>query len=133
MTAKPLITVSVPDQPDLIAFDGSEVRILAHSPRGTMAHFTLQPGQVSKAIAHKTIDEIWFVVSGRGQMWRSDGVTEEVTELRPGVSLTLMPGMGFQFRATGPEPLCTVGVAMPPWPGDGEAENVEGHWAAASD
>jgi mannose-6-phosphate isomerase-like protein (cupin superfamily) len=128
MTVPPFLTVSLPELPDAIAPDGSEVRILADSPRGTMAHFTLGPGQVSKAIAHRTIEEIWFVVSGAGEMWRSDGNMEQVTELRAGVSLTIMPGTRFQFRANGGEPLCAVGVAMPPWPGDGEAEFVEGRW-----
>jgi mannose-6-phosphate isomerase-like protein (cupin superfamily) len=130
MIAQPFLTVSLPELPDAIAPDGSEVRILAHSPRGTMAHFTLRPGQVSKAIAHRTIEEIWFVVSGSGEMWRSDGSVEEVTELRAGVSLTIMPGTSFQFRTTGGEPLRAVGVAMPPWPGDGEAAFVRGRWVS---
>jgi mannose-6-phosphate isomerase-like protein (cupin superfamily) len=130
MIAQPFLTVSLAEPPDAVAPDGSEVRILAHSPRGTMAHFTLRPGQVSKAIAHRTIEEIWFVVSGSGEMWRSDGSADEVTELRAGVSLTIMPGTRFQFRAIGDAPLTAVGVAMPPWPGDSEAEFVEGRWVS---
>jgi mannose-6-phosphate isomerase-like protein (cupin superfamily) len=114
--------------PDVIAPDGSEVRILGQTSRGSMAHFTLAPGAVAKAVAHRTIEEVWYVVSGRGRMWRRRGGQEEVVELRAGLSLTLPVGTRFQFRADGGEPLCAIGVAMPPWPGDDEAYFVTGPW-----
>jgi mannose-6-phosphate isomerase-like protein (cupin superfamily) len=116
--------------PDVIAPDGSEVRILGQTSRGSMAHFTLAPGAVAKAVAHRTIEEVWFVVSGRGRMWRRLGSQEEVVELRAGLSLTLPVGTQFQFRADGDQPLCAVGVAMPPWPGDDEAYPADGPWQA---
>jgi mannose-6-phosphate isomerase-like protein (cupin superfamily) len=116
--------------PDVIAPDGSEVRILGQTSRGSMAHFTLAPGAVAKAVAHRTIEEVWFVVSGRGRMWRRLGSQEEVVELRAGLSLTLPVGTQFQFRADGDQPLSAVGVAMPPWPGDDEAYPVDGPWQA---
>jgi len=116
--------------PDVIAPDGSEVRILGQTSRGSMAHFTLAPGAVAKAVAHRTIEEVWYVVSGRGRMWRRLGGQEEVVELRAGLSLTLPVGTRFQFRADGGEPLCAVGIAMPPWPGDDEAYAVDGPWQA---
>jgi mannose-6-phosphate isomerase-like protein (cupin superfamily) len=114
--------------PDVIAPDGSEVRILGQTSRGSMAHFALAPGAVAKAVAHRTIEEVWYVVSGRGRMWRRLGGREEVVELRAGLSLTLPVGTRFQFRADGGEPLCAIGVAMPPWPGDDEAYFVTGPW-----
>lgn len=120
----------LPDAPDVTAPDGSDVRILCGTGRGSMAHFTLVPGGVSRAVAHRTIDEIWFVAAGVGRMWRRFGETEEVTELRAGLSLTLPVGTAFQFRCDGAEPLEAVGVAMPPWPGDDEAYPVEGPWRA---
>jgi mannose-6-phosphate isomerase-like protein (cupin superfamily) len=58
------------EMPDVIAPDGSEVRILAGSSRGSMAQFTLPPGAVSKAVAHHTVEELWLVMRGKGRMWR---------------------------------------------------------------
>src|SRR5512143_3776210 len=43
--------------PDAIAPDGCEVRVLGRVGRASMAHFTLPPKAVSKAVAHHTIEE----------------------------------------------------------------------------
>ena len=114
--------------PDVIAPDGSEVRILAAASRGSMAHFSLPPGAVSKAVAHRTVEELWLVLGGRGRMWRKLGAREETVELHPGVSLSIPAGAHFQFRNDGDEPLHCVGVTMPPWPGMDEAYEVSGPW-----
>jgi mannose-6-phosphate isomerase-like protein (cupin superfamily) len=113
---------------DVIAPDGSEVRILCQTGRGSMAHFTLAPGAVAKAVAHRTIDEVWYVVAGRGRMWLRHGDREEIVEMREGLSLSIPRGTHFQFHAADDAPLAVVGVAMPPWPGDDEACIVEGPW-----
>jgi len=115
--------------PDVTAPDGSEVRLLCQSGRGSMAHFTLQPGEVTLAVAHRTIEELWFVVTGSGRMWRRMGEEEAVVTLLPGLSLSLPVGTHFQFRCDGDIPLTAVGVAMPPWPGMEEAYPVQGPWA----
>jgi mannose-6-phosphate isomerase-like protein (cupin superfamily) len=44
-----------------MAPDGSEVRILSRTARGSMALFTLPPGAVAKAVMHRTVDELWYV------------------------------------------------------------------------
>lgn len=98
-----------------------------------MAHFTLGAGRTSRAVAHRTVEEIWYVVSGTGEMWRKLGTREEVVALAPGVSVTIPIGTHFQFRATGSENLCAVAVTMPPWPGDGEAYEVTGAWTASKE
>lgn len=113
---------------DAIAPDSSEVRLLCSLSRGSMAHFTLSPRSVSVAIAHRTIEEIWFFVGGHGQMWRQLGDQEETVVIKPGISISLPVGTHFQFRCDGDEPLKAVGVAMPPWPGDDEAYFVDGPW-----
>jgi mannose-6-phosphate isomerase-like protein (cupin superfamily) len=79
-------------------------------------------------VVHRTVEELWFVVSGRGEMWRREADHSEVVEMEPGVCLTIPVGVHFQFR-THDQPLAVVGVTMPPWPGDGEAIVVEGAWA----
>ena len=93
-----------------------------------MAHFELPPGQTSTAVTHKTVEEIWFFLSGRGEMWRRSGDHEEVVSVEEGVCLTIPLGTHFQFRSFGYEPLAAIGVTMPPWPGEGEAILVEGKW-----
>ncbi len=61
-------------------------------------------------------------------MWRSAGACEEISSLAPGTCLTIPVGTAFQFRSLGSEPLAVLGMTMPPWPGDGEAEIVVGKW-----
>lgn len=121
-------TKRLPIEPDVVAPDGSDVRILLGLHGGGMAHFELSPGQVSTPVTHKTVEEIWFIVSGRGEMWRKTQNQEEVVALEPGVCLTIPLHTHFQFRALGEEPLAAVAVTMPPWPGEDEAIAVEGKW-----
>jgi len=118
----------LPEQASHLAPDGSQVRELAGLAGGTMAHFTLPPGATSGAIVHRTVEEIWFILSGRGQMWRMSDGKGSVVDLAPGLSLTIPLGTAFQFRNTGDEPLTAVAVTMPPWPGPNEAVFVDGPW-----
>jgi mannose-6-phosphate isomerase-like protein (cupin superfamily) len=91
-------TRRLPAQRDVVAPDGSDVRILLGLERGGMAHFELAPGRTSKAVAHRSVEEIWYFVGGRGEM------------------------------CLGAEPLAAVAVTLPPWPGEGEAYEVRGKW-----
>lgn len=120
----------LPEDRDVVAPDGSDVRILLGLKGGGMAHFELGPGKTSRAVAHRTVEEIWYFISGRGEMWREQGGEAETVDVYPGVCLTLPLGTRFQFRSTGEEPLAAIGVTMPPWPGEGEAMLVEGAWQA---
>jgi len=122
---------SLPALPDATAPDGSQVRTLCASRRGSMAHFTLPPGGVSKPVAHRTVEEIWYVVGGRGRIWRRLADREEVIDIAGGVSLAIPTGTAFQFRNDGESPLEILGVTMPPWPGGEEAYPVEGKWPAS--
>jgi mannose-6-phosphate isomerase-like protein (cupin superfamily) len=115
---------------DVIAPDGCEVRILAATGRGSMAHFTLGPGAVARAVAHRTVEEVWYFLSGRGRMWRRLGQQEETVEVAPGFSLAIPLGTRFQLRNDGDQPLTAVAVTMPPWPGEDEAYFVDGPWPA---
>ncbi len=116
--------------PDAVAPDGSEVRVLCATSRAGMAVFSLPPQAVARPVAHRTVEEIWYVVSGHGRMWRRLGPQQETVDLGPGVSISLPTGAHFQFRCDGLEPLIIVGATTPPWPGAGEAYGVEGVWAA---
>jgi mannose-6-phosphate isomerase-like protein (cupin superfamily) len=121
-------TKLITETPDTVAPDGSEVRLLCASPRGSMAAFRLAPGAVSKAVAHRTIEEIWYFTAGRGRIWRRLQEREEITDVVPGTSLTIPLGTHFQFRCDGSAPLEAVAVTIPPWPGAGEAYSVPGKW-----
>jgi len=114
---------------DATAPDGSEVRLLCSSLRGSMAVFRLEPGAVSRAVAHRTVEEIWCFTGGQGRIWRKLGDREEISEVAPGVSITIPTGTQFQYRCDGGEPLEAVAVTMPPWPGAEEANAVTGIWA----
>jgi mannose-6-phosphate isomerase-like protein (cupin superfamily) len=113
---------------DAIAPDGSEVRILARTARGSMAQFSLGAGKISVAVVHRTVEEVWFFVSGEGQFWRSANGQETVTAIRPGLSIAIPVGTAFQFRNDGSGQLVAIGTTMPPWPGMEEAVVVEGKW-----
>jgi mannose-6-phosphate isomerase-like protein (cupin superfamily) len=121
-------TMQLPEKPTTIAPDGSDVRVLLGLPAGSMAHFELAPGKVARAVTHRTVGEVWFVVAGRGEMWRLQDGHEETVPLEPGTCLTLPVGTHFQFRASASEPVSAIGVTMPPWPGENEAIEVEGPW-----
>jgi mannose-6-phosphate isomerase-like protein (cupin superfamily) len=64
-------------------------------------------------------------------MWRSQDGREEVVALRMGVSLSIPQGTSFQFRALGAVPFAAIGVTMPSWPGQEEAELIQGPWKAS--
>ena len=121
-------TKQLPSKSDAIAPDGSDVRILLDLQGGGMAHFELPPGQTSTAVTHKTVEEIWYILSGRGEMWRKMGKVEQIVALSEGLCLTIPLGTHFQFRAFGDELLAAVAITMPPWPGEGEARVVSGKW-----
>ena len=105
-----LVTKGLGSAADVIAPDGCEVRILAISARGSMAHFTLGPGQVSRAVCHRTVEELWYFLTGEGRMWRRLGERSEIVEVAPGTSIAIPTGAWFQLRNDGQEPLAAVAV-----------------------
>ena len=126
------MTTQLPVAPTVIAPDGSNVRILLQLSGGSLAHFELAPGKTSKAVQHRTVEEIWYIIGGQGEMWRKQNDREEIVSLQNGTCLTIPVGTTFQFRTLGHDPLQMVAVTMPPWPGEGEAILLEGHWPIRS-
>ena len=122
-------SASLPPEPQATAPDGSAIRFLLKGSRGELNHFTLPPHQTSTAVVHSSIEEIWYVLEGKGQIWRQEGDNEEVLDLSPGVSFDIPTGARFQFRNTGPEHLSVLIATMPPWPGNNEATPIPGPWA----
>lgn len=109
-------TVRLPDERTAVAPDGSDVRVLVSLPGASVAHFSLAPGEVSIAVRHLTVDEAWYVVGGRGTIWRMAGGASREDPLEAGVCLTIPCGTAFQFRSAADAALAVVGVTIPPWP-----------------
>ena len=103
-----------------------------------MAHFELAPNATSVAVAHRTLEEMWYFVGGTGVMWlRSErGGQEEEVPVRSGVAVTIPDHTHFQFRSFGPDPLSAIGATVPAWPGIGDMDGVgevyfvDGPWKA---
>ena len=127
-TPLPFATKTLAAEPDATAPDGTAVRLLLQLAGGSMAHFELPAGAVSHAVTHRTVEELWYVVAGRGLLWRRAGDRDSVETLAPGMAATIPLGASFQFRAGNDGPLAFVAVTMPPWPGMDEAFAVEGPW-----
>ena len=121
-------TTHLSSEPNHIAPDGIAIRIFPGLPQGGIAHFELAPGATSSAVSHKTVGEIWYFLTGRGQMWRKLADREEIVDVYPEVAVTIPVGTHFQVRSQGHEPLVALGVTMPPWPGPDEAFQVSGPW-----
>jgi gamma-glutamylaminecyclotransferase len=112
--------------------DGFAAWPLARLTGGSMARFELGAGRVSRAVRHRAVEEIWFVLSGAGEMWRRQGEWEEIIAIEPGLCVTLPVGTSFQFRAGTNAPIVAIAATMPPWPGDDEATIADGHWQPSS-
>jgi len=133
-----VLTTHLRTDPDGIAPDGSEVRLLVRCREGSMAHFQLPPGETSVAVAHRTLEEMWYFLSGEGEMWRRSERSgeDETVAIRAGTAITIPNHTHFQFRSFGSQPLEAVGATMPEWPGigdmsgRGEAYFVDGPWTA---
>jgi len=123
-------TRELPAEPTVTAPDGSHARELLSLPSVSAAHSELAPGVASRAGRHRTVDEIWYILEGRGEMWRRDGGREEVVSLHRDLCLTIPVGTSFQYRTIGDSPLSAFAVTMPPWPAgtDDEWVEVEAHW-----
>ena len=115
---------------DLLAPDGSEIRLLHSLSGASVVHCSLPVGAVSTPVRHRTVEEVWVFLSGEGQVWRKQGARELVLDARAGVSLTIPLGTQFQFRNTGDVPLEFIIATTPPWPGADEAVVLDaGRWA----
>ena len=128
-----LETRRLSEEPDAVAPDGSEIRLLSVGLRGgSMVHARVRPGGVTRPVRHRTVEEMWVCIAGRGRIWRRTAEGEgdgEITDLKPGVGVSIPAGTRFQFRCDGPDALDVVIATVPPWPGDEEAVGCEGPWA----
>lgn len=112
--------------PDAIAPDGSEIRLLATEAHGatraSLCEVRLAAGAVSRPVYHCSVEEIWYVLTGRGQVWRCPpGEEADPMDVRSGDALVIPTGWRFQFRAAPDTELRFLCYTSPPWPGPDEA------------
>lgn len=120
--------------PDVIAPDGSEIRLLVderHLATGaSMVEVVLPAGQVSRPVYHRTVEEVWYILEGSGQVWRCPPGTASSAEtpsvaVGQGDALAIPTGWRFQFSADPSAALRFLCVTIPPWPGEDEAVPAE--------
>jgi len=109
---------------------GADIRYIMDGSTGNMIHSTVRPGQINRATIHATVSEFWYILGGRGQIWRRSATGEKITDLRNGVAIDIPVGTAFQYRCNGNTPLKFICITMPPWPGDDEATHLDGPWQA---
>jgi mannose-6-phosphate isomerase-like protein (cupin superfamily) len=108
---------------------GAEVRVLMSNPMASITHCTLKNGITSKAIVHKTVNEIWHVISGSGEIWRRQNGIDSITKLNVGLTIDIPQGTDFQYRSTDGDNLVFMCVTTPPWPGADEVNYLSiGAW-----
>ena len=114
---------------DAIAPDGSEIYFLAtDASRASLVEVVLRPGRVTRPVRHRTVDEIWYFLSGSGEVWlhAPGGLPSTTRAVQSGDVIVIPTGWAFQFRAIGDEALRFLCFTTPPWPGPEEAAAVEG-------
>ena len=121
------------EQPFGYAPDGSEIRLLADGQNGasrsSMVEVNLPAGRVTRPVYHQTVEEIWYILEGRGQVWRcppgADAASVPPQDVTPGDALVIPVGWRFQFAASPEAALRFLCHTTPPWPGEDEAVTVE--------
>jgi len=119
--------------PDAIAPDGSEIRLLIderHLVSGaSVVEVTLPAGQVSRPVWHRTVEEVWYMLEGEGQVWRcppdAGPACGSAAQVGAGDALGIPRGWRFQFSASTGGPLRFLCVTIPPWPGADEAQPAD--------
>ena len=118
----------LPDNPSYISPSGvTEIRTLPSFVEGEIVHARLPGGHPSTAARLNGCGEIFYILSGEGELWRRTGPVEAVTQLRPGRCVTLPPGIDFQYRATS-ERMDFLVATAPRWQRSNWAEAERRYW-----
>jgi len=100
--------------------------LVGDARRASLVEVRLPAGQTSKPVRHRSVEEIWYILDGRGRVWRQPPGEQPATdEVTPGSVLTIPTGWAFQFQAAPTTELRFLCYTSPPWPGDHEAEPVQ--------
>jgi mannose-6-phosphate isomerase-like protein (cupin superfamily) len=119
---------SLPDLHHHAASEKTDIRLLVNGEHGGLAHCLLPAGKASSPVRHRTVEQLWHVIGGEGEIWRSRHGEDRVDKVRPGDSVRICVDTSFQFRAGEKDDLKLLFATMPPWPGPQEAVAVAGKW-----
>jgi mannose-6-phosphate isomerase-like protein (cupin superfamily) len=125
-------TVQMP-VPSEAAPDGSRIYPLIRTDQASVGIIELRPGQVTAPVYHLTIEEVWYVLEGRGKLWRKLQTEDVTVDLEAGTCVDIPTGAAFQFRSDGEYPLRMLMLTIPPWPGPDEAVGSGGAWEPGID
>lgn len=112
--------------------DGSEIReLLAYRNSSirnqSLAEARLPPGGATQPHYHPRTEEIYYILSGRGQMQ----IGAEVRSVGPLDAVAIPPGAPHQITNPGPEPLIFLCCCAPCYEHD-DTVMIEGDFAAVS-
>lgn len=120
---------NMPKEYQNISPAGAEVKELMENEYMSLAYLTMKAGKVSKAVTHKTVLEIWYILSGTGEIWWKSKNEEKIINLEPGMSIDIPLGVEFQYRSANSNDLVFLCMTTPPWPGHHEVKYLEnGVW-----
>jgi mannose-6-phosphate isomerase-like protein (cupin superfamily) len=114
-----------------VAQDGSRYDGLLGTTNCWLSDCLLRPHATTRAVRHLAHDELWYVRSGRGEVWRSYREREEVVTVETGTCLTIPALTAFQFRTESDE-LGFLILQAPPWPDRPGFEYVAGYWPVSA-
>jgi len=91
--------------------DGSTIRELHHTELQSLAEATLEPGQATERHYHAESEELYYVLSGEGEM-KIDG---ERGAVGPGDAILIPAGAWHQITASGGSRLVFLCCCAPPY------------------
>jgi mannose-6-phosphate isomerase-like protein (cupin superfamily) len=105
----------------------AEIRLLPSFEQGELAHARARAGRPSRAARLSGIGEMFYVLTGKGELWRKTGGLEDVTPLVPGRSVSLLPEIEYQYRAVD-GPLDFLVFTAPRWQRENWHEAEHSNW-----
>jgi mannose-6-phosphate isomerase-like protein (cupin superfamily) len=114
-----MIVVNRNDEAPFRTKDGAQIRsILDRSTapvrNQSLAEATVPPGRATAPHRHPAAEEIYYVLSGRGDLT----VSEETRPVGPADAVLIPPGTRHQVRNNGDEPLVFLCCCAPPYAHD---------------
>jgi mannose-6-phosphate isomerase-like protein (cupin superfamily) len=124
-------TCWLPERPDAISPGGaSEIRHLIQLDDGDLTHALCPAGRAAHGATLPERYEAYFVLAGRGEIWRRLGDREGITVLRPGRWVEIPAGTEFQYRAYRETTVVFLVVVLPSWQPDAYHTIDAGPWPA---
>ena len=78
-----------PEQPHAKSPPRADIRLAMDRETVAVIHSTVPSHQVSRATVHATVREYWYVLGGRGEIRRDNGLESGVTILLPNISVDI--------------------------------------------